>query len=514
MGSRRQLKITGFVLSAILLVALVASFLPYGQVLAATTYYVAKTGNNSNPGTEAQPWLTIQKAANTMVAGDTVYVKQGTYNEIVTCGASGSSGNWISYKVYPGDTVTIDCSGLNPGDFGGFNIKDKSYILVDGFNIRDVSGDGGAGVNISSLTSAGCHYITIQNVSTYNTSHSGIWVGDWNNAGNRVTNITIDNCEVDHSNTNGSDESISLIMVNQFEVKNCVVHDTQGNKEGIDCKVGCTNGSIHHNECYNTGLGIYLDAAGEDETNIEIYANKLHNCPLALGLADEGGRGSLQDIYIYNNLIYDNSAAMWIWTGLYTRVGIYNNTFYSNYDHEIEIANDNDNWDDCYIANNIFRGDAYEPLIWFYSCTWNQVELLIDHNLFYCPSGYSGVNKYGTNYMTSNPLLVNPPSDFSLQSTSPAINAASATYAPDDDYIGTSRPQGAGYDIGAYEYTGDQTYPDWDVNADGKINVLDMIRIGQHWGETGQTGWIPEDVNNDGSVNVLDMILVGQHWTG
>ena len=58
------------------------------------------------------------------------------------------------------------------------------------------------------------------------------------------------------------------------------------------------------------------------------------------------------------------------------------------------------------------------------------------------------------------------------------------------------------------------TYPDWDVNRDGHVNVLDMIRVGQHWGETGTPHWVREDVNSDGSVNVLDMILIGQHWTG
>jgi hypothetical protein len=51
-----------------------------------------------------------------------------------------------------------------------------------------------------------------------------------------------------------------------------------------------------------------------------------------------------------------------------------------------------------------------------------------------------------------------------------------------------------------------------DVNGDGTVNVLDMILIGQHWGETGTPGWIPEDVNRDGAINVLDMILIGQHW--
>lgn len=53
-----------------------------------------------------------------------------------------------------------------------------------------------------------------------------------------------------------------------------------------------------------------------------------------------------------------------------------------------------------------------------------------------------------------------------------------------------------------------------DVNSDGAVNSLDMIRIGQHWGETGTDGWIREDINQDGTVSVLDATLVGQHWTG
>jgi hypothetical protein len=53
-----------------------------------------------------------------------------------------------------------------------------------------------------------------------------------------------------------------------------------------------------------------------------------------------------------------------------------------------------------------------------------------------------------------------------------------------------------------------------DLNGDGSVNVLDMIRIGQHWNEVGQAGWIEEDVKEDGTVNVLDATLVGQHWTG
>ncbi len=59
-----------------------------------------------------------------------------------------------------------------------------------------------------------------------------------------------------------------------------------------------------------------------------------------------------------------------------------------------------------------------------------------------------------------------------------------------------------------------QLYEDWDVNGDEAANILDMILVGQHWDETGLTGWIREDVNEDGTISVLDMIVVGQNWTG
>jgi hypothetical protein len=52
------------------------------------------------------------------------------------------------------------------------------------------------------------------------------------------------------------------------------------------------------------------------------------------------------------------------------------------------------------------------------------------------------------------------------------------------------------------------------VNNDDHVNVLDMVLVGQHWGEIGPPLWIPEDANQDGVINVLDMIIIGQHWTG
>ncbi len=49
-----------------------------------TYYYVdAKNGRDANPGTLTAPWRTLKKAADTMGAGDTAFVRAGTYREIV-----------------------------------------------------------------------------------------------------------------------------------------------------------------------------------------------------------------------------------------------------------------------------------------------------------------------------------------------------------------------------------------------------------------------------------------------
>jgi len=71
-----------------------------------------------------------------LVAGDTVYIKEGTYNEKVIPQNSGSPGNYITYTAYPGDTVTIDGTGITPNWRDAlFTIDGKSYIKISGFRI-------------------------------------------------------------------------------------------------------------------------------------------------------------------------------------------------------------------------------------------------------------------------------------------------------------------------------------------------------------------------------------------
>ena len=54
------------------------------------------------------------------------------------------------------------------------------------------------------------------------------------------------------------------------------------------------------------------------------------------------------------------------------------------------------------------------------------------------------------------------------------------------------------------------TVPIWDVNQDGKVNILDLVLVAQHLGGPVSTN-SRADVNGDGTVNILDLVVVAQH---
>lgn len=100
----------------------------------ARDYFVGGTGaSDNNPGTAAQPFATIQKAASVAVAGDIVKIRSGTYRETIVVANSG-----ITFQ--PDQSATVIISGLNVIDNNGWtthngNIYKKAITLpVNGFN--------------------------------------------------------------------------------------------------------------------------------------------------------------------------------------------------------------------------------------------------------------------------------------------------------------------------------------------------------------------------------------------
>ncbi len=88
------------------LLAIAASAMAELQV-----YYVATTGEDANPGTQDQPWRTVQKAAETLQPGETVLIRGGVYRENVQPSRGGTSEeSRITYKAYPGETPVLSGS--------------------------------------------------------------------------------------------------------------------------------------------------------------------------------------------------------------------------------------------------------------------------------------------------------------------------------------------------------------------------------------------------------------------
>jgi hypothetical protein len=156
----------------------------------AADYYVAKTGSDSNMGTEGAPFLTIQKGMSVALnGGDTVFVKEGTYPEYVRFMASGTEGNPITLRNFGSDAVTIDAE--NSRDYC-ISTEGKSNLLIDGIRIINSDGYnlpifGGENITIKNLISS----LPISNVFVTGIYCSIILGGDAGGAW--AKNITLQN---------------------------------------------------------------------------------------------------------------------------------------------------------------------------------------------------------------------------------------------------------------------------------------------------------------------------------
>jgi hypothetical protein len=108
-------------------------------------YYVDQNNpaaSDSNPGTEALPWLTLKKAAAAAQPGDTILVKAGVYVDQnphwdvsgdFTPARSGAPGQPIVFRSEPRGAAVIQ--GLTDSQ-PAWTIVFRSYIVIDGFRIE------------------------------------------------------------------------------------------------------------------------------------------------------------------------------------------------------------------------------------------------------------------------------------------------------------------------------------------------------------------------------------------
>lgn len=196
-----------------LVLALSLSFAVAPSLAAETsTYYVSGSGSDSNPGTFGQPWRTIDHADQVASAGDTVYLRAGTYGARgaqTIIDATGTKAAPISWLGYPGDlrpTVLgqLHVTGsdnriaglLFEGPSGSIGGAENVLVWLEArgavFDHNEVrNGEGHAGVYVSEAPEFSINHNYIHdNGVTYNLDH-GIYVSS--GSGRIANNLIVDN---------------------------------------------------------------------------------------------------------------------------------------------------------------------------------------------------------------------------------------------------------------------------------------------------------------------------------
>ncbi|HTS16351.1 MAG TPA: right-handed parallel beta-helix repeat-containing protein [Verrucomicrobiae bacterium] len=152
----------------------------------ATVYYVATNGNDSASGTSTNtPWRTPERGVISILAGDTLYVRGGTYmlTNQVKVAKAGVATNYCHMWAYPGEHPVFNATNLPSGDRGiyigkdfwhvkGIEVEfapDNGIIITSGSNIVEgcvIHDCGNDGMTIGSTSALG-HDNLILNCDSY-----------------------------------------------------------------------------------------------------------------------------------------------------------------------------------------------------------------------------------------------------------------------------------------------------------------------------------------------------------
>jgi len=151
----------------------------------AADYYVASSGSDSNAGTLAEPFATLQKGADVAVAGDTVYIRGGTYKITtpksagagVTFSKSGTSDEKrIRYWAYQDEIPIFDFANMvlsTTGYTHGFVVT-GSWLHFRGLELENVPMNSFSNNAIAANGGGNCIF---ERLNLHHNSGNGIFIG-------------------------------------------------------------------------------------------------------------------------------------------------------------------------------------------------------------------------------------------------------------------------------------------------------------------------------------------------
>jgi parallel beta-helix repeat protein len=313
MQARNRLILFAVMYTAALLGSLVSP-----RATTAATYYTSPDGSDSHPGTLSQPFRTVGKGVRALSAGDTLYLRGGTYSEALVNPPSGSSwSNPVTIARYQAETVTFQKNFLNFYDSGA------RYVVVDGVRIVGGSGDGiiisrgtgpirfvnfevtraaGQGIQVSETANPGNEFIRgkIHDNGTHPGLDHGLYIST---SGNLV-----DGCEISHNAAYG----IHLYSGNPSRniLRNNRVHHNGRlgatySPTGILVSTGSQN-LVYNNVIYDEPFyGIRVGVSGSISHN-KVYNNTIYKIGAENGIAITRGSHAAE---IRNNIVYQTGGA-------------------------------------------------------------------------------------------------------------------------------------------------------------------------------------------------------------
>jgi hypothetical protein len=175
--------------------------------VSAAEYYVATTGSDSNPGTQASPFASLQKANTSATAGDTIWLRAGTYFSTtqITLSKSGTSDtNRTKIWAYPGEVPVLDCSKYQTTNTAA-NVPailvTGSWMHLKGLEIANGKVGASGDHSYSMLQTKNAHNDIFELLNIHHGFGAGLFIDDTNGGGGHL----ILNCDShDNYDINGS----------------------------------------------------------------------------------------------------------------------------------------------------------------------------------------------------------------------------------------------------------------------------------------------------------------------